>query len=116
MQAHALISPPLPTEAECYQLLMENVVDYAIFTLDIHHHIVTWNAGAERILAYEEAEIVGKPFEIIFTSEDRAQGVPDKEVHQAKVAGGPTMNAGIGAKRALLFGPGYPHRALRRKR
>ena len=102
MQAHALISPPLPTEAECYQLLMENVVDYAIFTLDIHHHIVTWNAGAERILAYEEAEIVGKPFEIIYL-EDRAQGVPDKEVHQAKVAGRANDERWHRRKRGLSF-------------
>ena len=76
-------SPPPFSEREGYHLLMENVVDYAIFTLDVHQHIVTWNVGAERILAYREQTIVGQPFDIIFIAEDKAQGIPAQEVRTA---------------------------------
>ncbi len=42
--------------------------------------IVTWiSAGAQRILGYESAEIVGKPFDVIFTEEDKALGIPKYE-------------------------------------
>ncbi len=41
---------------------MECVTDYAIFFLDPHGRVATWNAGAERIFRYREAEIVGQHF------------------------------------------------------
>ena len=87
MQHQTLRSPSPLTEKECYQLLMENVVDYAIFTLDVQQRIVTWNAGAERILAYQEETIIGKHFDIIFTPEDKAQGIAEKEAQKAKQEG-----------------------------
>ena len=31
------------------RLLVESVVDYAIFMLDIDGYVATWNQGAERI-------------------------------------------------------------------
>jgi PAS domain S-box-containing protein len=42
--------------------------------------IVTWlSPGAERTLGYRMDEIVGKPFDIIFTEEDKALGIPQYE-------------------------------------
>ena len=37
---------------ERFRLLVESVRDYAIFMLDPQGHVVTWNAGAERIKGY----------------------------------------------------------------
>jgi PAS domain S-box-containing protein len=42
--------------------------------MDIHGCITGWNSGAERILGYTEADILGRSGEIFFTSEDRAEG------------------------------------------
>jgi PAS domain-containing protein len=42
------------------QLLIDAVVDYAIFQLDESGRIVTWNTGAQRIKGYTESEIIGK--------------------------------------------------------
>ncbi len=72
---------------EQHRLLMECVTDYAIFFLDPHGRVVAWNAGAERILGYAEAEIVGQHFSCFFTPEDVQQRQPDKELQTAAATG-----------------------------
>src|SRR5215470_4761154 len=79
--------PTLPEPAELYRLLMENVTDYAIFTLDTDGRISGWNSGAERILGYAESEALGQPVYIIFTPEDRANRLPAQEVAKARATG-----------------------------
>ena len=76
-----------PQAQELFQLLIENVIDYAIFTLDIENKITSWNVGAERILGYTEAEVLGQSVSIIFTPEDRANGVDKAELWQAVQTG-----------------------------
>jgi PAS domain S-box-containing protein len=85
MSEHKHPLPPSP--AEIYPLLLENVRDYAIFTLDTDRTISSWNVGAERITGYKEAEVLGQNAALIFTPEDRASGVPEREVAQAKREG-----------------------------
>lgn len=34
---------------ELFRLLVEGILDYAIFMLSPHGHVVSWNKGAERI-------------------------------------------------------------------
>jgi PAS domain S-box-containing protein len=48
----------LESEAK-FRLLVEHVVDYAIFMLDTDGYIVSWNAGAQRIHGYRTEEIIG---------------------------------------------------------
>jgi PAS domain S-box-containing protein len=78
---------PPPAPEEVYTLLMENVEDYAIFTLDTKGCVSSWNKGAERLLGYREPEILGQSVDLIFTPEDCAQGVPRKELKTAKRTG-----------------------------
>lgn len=66
-----------------FQLLVENVRDYAFILLDRQTRITDWNIGAERLLGYTEKEILGKSGAIFFTEEDRAQGEPEKEMKEA---------------------------------
>ena len=44
---------------------------------------MSWNPGVEHILGYGEEEWLGQLAEIIFTPEDRAQGVPQAEMNSA---------------------------------
>ena len=44
------------------RLLVESVVDYAIFMLDPEGRVTTWNRGAERIHGFAAEEIVGQHF------------------------------------------------------
>jgi PAS domain S-box-containing protein len=72
---------------EEYQLLVENVIDYAIFMLNPDGVITNWNMGAERIKGYTTAEIVGQHFSKFYTEEDRHAGVPQRGLAQAKLHG-----------------------------
>ena len=43
-----------------FRLMVDSIVDYAIFMLDPSGCVRTWNAGAERIKGYLPDEILGK--------------------------------------------------------
>ena len=77
----------LRTSEARFHLLLENVKDYAIFFLDTERRITRWNLGAERILGYQEAEILGQSGSIIFTPEDRQQGADKRELDKAEAEG-----------------------------
>jgi PAS domain-containing protein len=86
------------------QLILDSAKDYAIFTLDTGGRFTTWNAGAERLLGYAEAEIVGEHGRIIFTPEDSASGRPESEMHSALTREEEKTSAGTSAKMAAAFG------------
>jgi len=67
--------------------LVKNVTDYAIFTMGLDGCVTSWNVAAERTLGYQEAEILGQPFMVIFTPEDIRNGVPEKELSGARETG-----------------------------
>lgn len=64
-------------------MMIENAGEFAIFSTDLRGHITVWNAGAQALLGYSEEEVLGQPAEIIFTPEDRAAGIPQREVGTA---------------------------------
>jgi len=66
-----------------YQLLVESVRDYAIFALDPTGHVLSWNAGAERIKGYTRDEIIGHHFSEFYPPEDIASGKPPWELEVA---------------------------------
>lgn len=57
-------------------LLVDTIRDYAILLLSVEGTITTWNAGAERLKGYTEAQAVGRSFSMFYTDEDRAHGLP----------------------------------------
>ena len=59
-------------------LMVESVVDYAIFMLDANGRVATWNAGAERIKGYSAAEITGEHFSRFYPREDVDAGKPGR--------------------------------------
>lgn len=61
--------------------------DYAIIVQDLDGRIVSWNKGAQRMFGYEEQEVMDKLVDLIFTPEDRAQGVALAERETAKTVG-----------------------------
>lgn len=56
---------------ERYCQVIEQVEDYAIFTLDEAGRVSTWNRGAERVLGYFEEEALGEPGALIFSLRPR---------------------------------------------
>ena len=61
--------------------------EQAIITVDEAGSITTWNEGAKRMFGYDEKEIVGQPFAMLFTPEDRVIGAPDAELRLARETG-----------------------------
>ena len=81
-------APPEDYEsAEFFQLLVQSVMDYALFMLDPNGYVRSWNAGAERNKGYRASEIIGQHFSIFYTPEDRLAGRPEKLLHLAAAEG-----------------------------
>jgi PAS domain S-box-containing protein len=68
----------LRASEERFRLLVDGVRDYAIFMLDANGLVSSWNTGAQRIKGWTAEEIIGQPYEMFFTAEDRAAKVPHK--------------------------------------
>ena len=70
-----------------FRLLVEGVVDYAIYMLDPDGIVSNWNAGARRIKGYEAADVIGRHFEMFYLPEDRAAGRPAHSLQTAREHG-----------------------------
>jgi PAS domain S-box-containing protein len=70
-----------------FRLLVDQVVDYAIFLLRADGHIASWNAGAERLKLYSADEAIGRSFEMFYTPEDRAAARPAHLLELARTHG-----------------------------
>ncbi|OWY68855.1 hypothetical protein B7486_24370 [cyanobacterium TDX16] len=70
-----------------FRLMVESAKEYAIFTLDLNGSVTSWNWGAERLLGYQEAEILGCSGRIIFTPEDNERGKAEQEMQTALTQG-----------------------------
>lgn len=86
-QSHQELDRRARTSEQTYRLLMENVVDYAIFTLNPDGRVDGWNIGAERILGYPEAQIIGQHFSRFFTPEDIRNEKWEQELQKAATIG-----------------------------
>ena len=69
---------------ERFRLLVEGVVDYAIYMLDPTGIVTSWNLGAERITGYDRSEIIGKHFSSFFPPEEVAESRPWAELEHAR--------------------------------
>jgi PAS domain S-box-containing protein len=66
-----------------HRLLVDAILDYAIYMLDRNGVVSSWNSGAQRIKGYEAYEIVGENFSKFYTEEDRAAKVPARALQTA---------------------------------
>lgn len=69
------------------RFIVEHTRSFAVFTLDKLGRIVSWNRGAEAIVGYAAADVVGRHADFLFTPEDRAQEIPAQEMTQAAISG-----------------------------
>ena len=70
-----------------YRLLVEGVVDYAIYMLTPDGRVANWNAGAQRAKGYTADEIVGHHFSEFYCPDETAAGIPDKNLAIARTEG-----------------------------
>ena len=72
---------------ERLRLIVNSARDYAIFALDLERRVTSWSPGAQAMLGYAEADILGQPGDLVFTPEDRAANAPVLETEKAKREG-----------------------------
>jgi PAS domain S-box-containing protein len=77
----------LKQSEELFRIQIGCLNDYAIFMLDVHGNIISWNAGAERLKGYRSDEIIGKHISILYPEEDRKSGKPAELLRQAAEEG-----------------------------
>jgi len=66
-----------------FQILIEGVVDYAIFVLDTAGRVASWNSAAQQIIGYRPDEIVGKHYGIFYRPDERRAGEPIRALELA---------------------------------
>ena len=64
---------------ERYRLILEGASDYAIMAVDLNRKVTIWNTGAQQILGWQAAELIGQAFPSIWTPEDLASGAEEAE-------------------------------------
>jgi len=66
-----------------FELLVNAISDYAIYLLDRHGRVTSWNTGAQRVKGYAAEEIIGQHYSRFYTEEDRARGLPEQALRAA---------------------------------
>lgn len=56
---------------ENFRHLVESVPGHAMYVVDAEGRIATWNAGAQRLLGYDESQVLGQPTSMLYTEQDR---------------------------------------------
>jgi PAS domain S-box-containing protein len=69
------------------QAIFESAIDFAMVVTDPAGIITDWNPGAENVMGWTAAEMLGRDANRIFTPEDRACGQIEHEMKQALLKG-----------------------------
>lgn len=81
------VSPVEPLVRDLFHDFVAEIQDYAIFMLDAEGRVTSWNAGAQRIMGYTAAEIIGQHFSKFYPEADRLAGKPEQELQLVITAG-----------------------------
>jgi formate hydrogenlyase transcriptional activator len=77
----------LPQSEILSPVVLDQVRDYAIFTLDRDGRVTSWNAGAKRIKRYSAEEIIGQHLSCLYPAEDVETGKVAKALKTAAAQG-----------------------------
>lgn len=70
-----------------HRQILDSAVDYGIVATDMAGNITLWNRGAQEMLGWDEAEMLGQPLDTFFTPEDSAAGRPAAKRAEALASG-----------------------------
>jgi PAS domain S-box-containing protein len=77
----------LKRSEEHLRMIISNIKDYAVITLDPAGAITSWNGAAERIKGYKSEEVLGKYMSIFYLPDDIAIGKPTIALESAIKSG-----------------------------
>jgi PAS domain S-box-containing protein len=81
------ITAALRTSDERLRLIVANARAYVMVASDADDRITDWLGGSQDILGWTAAEAIGQTTDLFFTDEDRAAGVRERELADARNAG-----------------------------
>ncbi|WP_244612299.1 PAS domain S-box protein, partial [Methylobacterium gnaphalii] len=70
-----------------HRQILDSAIDYAILTTDLDGRVTSWSAGAERVLGWSEAEMLGGTVDAFFSPEDVMAGLAEREIRAAREHG-----------------------------
>lgn len=74
-------------ESRQFRILVNGVIDYAVYLLDLDGNIASWNTGGERIKGYPASDVLGRNFSMFYTPEDVEKGEPARALRTAMAEG-----------------------------
>lgn len=77
-----LLQDRLAASEAYHRLLLESIEDFAVITLDEHGKILGWNRGAVATYGYQPDEVVGQNHKVLFTPQDRDEGLPERTLQE----------------------------------
>lgn len=69
------------------RLVLDSATAYALVVLQADGRIAAWNQGAEALLGWDEAEVLGEPVEMLFSREAVERGAPEALLQHVRTAG-----------------------------
>jgi rsbT co-antagonist protein RsbR len=66
------------------EAMLAAVTDYEIIKLDPAGRIASWSGASEALTGYGADEVIGEPVSILYTPEDRAAGLAQRELEDAR--------------------------------
>ncbi|MGH7631580.1 MAG: PAS domain S-box protein, partial [Gemmatimonadales bacterium] len=83
LAAHASAESGQATIEERFRTPADEMKDSAIYLLDDRGRNATWNKGVRRLLGYDKAEFLQRTAADLYPPEDRAAGIPERELAAA---------------------------------
>jgi PAS domain S-box-containing protein len=77
----------LNAQLEQYRVIVQNVEDYALYTLDAEGRITSWGLGAQKVIGYAPEQVLGRHYSMFAVPEDLARGQPQQELEEATRCG-----------------------------
>lgn len=70
-------------QLERFRVIVENVADYVVFTLDAKGRFDSWSPGALNILGFTAEEALGREYSLTFTKAEIEAEEPRREIEEA---------------------------------
>jgi hypothetical protein len=74
-------------QLERYRVIVENIGDYIMCTLDAEGRIDSWSPSSQKVLGFAPEEVLGRHYSISFPPADIEAGEPQRELEEAARTG-----------------------------
>jgi PAS domain S-box-containing protein len=73
----------LNAQLERYRIIVENIADHLIYTLDVDGRIDSWSSSAQSLVGHSSEEVLGREYAWSFLPEEIEAGEPRRQLEEA---------------------------------